>query len=126
MDGEMSATMDAYEKQGPQEVHIQRTSLVALPARAGAPRVRRSMTREQGRALERIGHAADHLFDTYVHQGPKSVVLHGQSPEIQAIRLLVHARERILASLPVHVPLYRRIWNALLGRKTAQLAPRPL
>jgi hypothetical protein len=84
------------------------------------------MTREQGRALERIGHAADYLFDTYVHQGPESVVLHGQSPEIQAIRLLVHARERILVSLPVHVPLYRRFWKALLGRKTEQLAPRPL
>jgi hypothetical protein len=90
----------------------------ALHACAGVLRGRRRMTREQGRALERIGHAADYLLDTYICFGPTSEMLRSKSPQIEAmhieaIQILGHARNRILESLPIIEPIYRRIWNAI-------------
>ena len=90
----------------------------ALHARAGVLRGKRRITREQGRALERIGHAADYLFDTYIEQrqakpAPFQQGMHPASPELDAIRMLAHARNRILQSLPIVEPLSHRIWSSL-------------
>jgi hypothetical protein len=88
-----------------------------LNARSGVLRGRRRITREAGRALECIGHAADYLLDGYIQHGPARELLHGHSAEMEAIRLLVQARNRILESLEIVEPVHRRFWNAVLRRR---------
>jgi hypothetical protein len=68
-------------------------------ARLRALRGRRRITREQGRALETIGHAADYLMDSYVHIGPAAAILHPNAAELEAVQLLIQARNRVLESL---------------------------
>lgn len=83
------------------------------PARQRALRGRRRITREQGQALETIGHAADYLMDSYVHMGAKEAVLHPNADEMEAVRLLIHARNHVLESLAVVEPFSQRIATAL-------------
>lgn len=101
----------------------QATASAAIHARIGVLRGRRRMTREDGRALERISHAADYLLDSYSHQGLAQEKIFGKTPEMEAIHVLVQARNRILEALPVIEPLRQRIWNSLVSRKPAQAAP---
>ncbi len=103
----------------------QTAASAAIHARIGVLRGRRRITRESGRALEQISHAADYLLDSYTHQGPASEKLYGATPEMDAIHLLVHARNRILESLPVIEPLHHRIWSSLASRKSVQTMPYP-
>ena len=83
------------------------------PARLRALRGRRRITREQGQALETIGHAADYLMDSYVHLGAVEAVMHPNADEMEAVRLLIQARNRVLESLEVVAPVSQRIAAAL-------------
>ena len=83
------------------------------PARMRALRGKRRISREEGRALEAIGHAADYLMDSYVHIGPVQAVLHPTGAEMEAVQLLIQARNRVLESLEVVEPVTQRISSAL-------------
>ena len=83
------------------------------PARLRALRGRRRITREQGQALETIGHAADYLMDSYVYLGAVEAVMHPNADEMEAVRLLIQARNRVLESLEVVAPVSQRIAAAL-------------
>lgn len=80
--------------------------------------LRRVMTREQGRALEMIGHAVDYLNDFYIQEGPDEEVIHLAGASTEAVRLLIGMRSRIFQSLPLVEPLSTRFWNAVFGRKS--------
>lgn len=80
-------------------------------------RGRRIISREQGCALEMIGHAVDYLNDQYLLQGPDDEVLSFESPAMEAVWILIASQRELLRSLPVAEPLRRRAWNALLHRK---------
>lgn len=84
------------------------------PARSG---LRRIITREQGRALETIGHAVDYLHDCYIHQGNDAEFLNVPGPPAAAIQILIAARQSLFHSLPLVAPWHRRLLNALLRRK---------
>ena len=99
------------------------TATAAIHARIGVLRGRRRITRESGQALERISHAADYLLDSYSHLGPVGEKVYGATPEMDAIYLLVNARNRILESLPVVQPLHQRVWHTLVSRKPEQQMP---
>jgi hypothetical protein len=79
---------------------------------------RRIMTREQGRALEMIGHAVDYLNDSYIHDGPDNEVLDFRnSPNADAVRILIGTQRQIFRSLPMADPFAVRLFNLLLRRK---------
>ena len=96
--------------------HSGGVSQVANSARIQALRGRRRISREQGRALESLGHAADYLLDTYVHTGLDEEILHSLSAEMEAIHMLVLARNRVLEALEIVQPAPRRFLD--LFRRT--------
>ncbi len=111
MTGDTETTQNTFAVPTP---HI---NSAALHTRSEMLHGRRRITREAGRALECIGHAADYLLDGYMQHGPVRELLHGHSAEMEAIRLLVQARNRILESLEIVEPVYRRFWNAVFRRR---------
>ncbi len=100
--------------------------LVEMPCRAAtdapadlleaAPRIRRVISREQGCALETIGHAVDYLNDCYLNEGSDDEILDFSGPSIEAVQILISAQRQILRSLPLAQPLRQRVWNAMLRR----------
>lgn len=87
---------------------------------------RRIMTREQGRALEMIGHAVDYLNDFYVQNGPDNEILDFRnSPSADAVRLLIEAQRHLFRELPLAEPLSARIWNRLFRRKRSMRRAMP-
>jgi hypothetical protein len=77
------------------------------------PGLRRRISREQGCALETIGHAVDYLNDSYLNEGPDDEILSFSAPPLEAARILVAAQCRLLAAMPLVEPLSKRIWNKL-------------
>jgi hypothetical protein len=77
---------------------------------------RRVLSREQGRALETIGHAVDYLTDSYIHEGADHGVLDFRGPGLDAVHILVGAQRQIHSSLPFVEPFRLRLWQALLRR----------
>lgn len=89
----------------------------ALEANPRARSLHRMLTREQGRALEMIGHAVDYLNDCYLYEGDEDELINiigGSSTE--AIQILVSLRCQILQSAPMREPRTMRLWNALFHR----------
>lgn len=100
----------------------------ALAASTEAVRGHRRMSREQGHALETIGHAVDYLLDTHIHEtGAGQDIVSECNAEIEAICILTHSRNVLLQSLPLQAPLSSRIWRALencvVRRRTGPLYP---
>jgi hypothetical protein len=94
----------------------------ALAANPRARSLRRMLTREQGHALEMIGHAVDYLNDRYLYEGADDELINisgspniGGSPN-EAIQILASLRLQILQAAPIHEPRTRRVWNALFHR----------
>jgi hypothetical protein len=85
--------------------------------------LRRTITREQGAAIEMISHAVDYLTDCYLHEGADDVVLDFSAPEMIAAQILISAQRQILHALPLTEPLTLRLWNALLRRKPRFKSP---
>jgi hypothetical protein len=81
-------------------------------------KLRRVMTREQGCALEMIGHAVDYLNDCYLQEGSEYEIIDFRGPSMEAIQILIFAQREVLRSLPLTEPLTLRLWNALLRRKS--------
>ncbi|MGC1870173.1 MAG: hypothetical protein WA700_04375 [Acidobacteriaceae bacterium] len=92
----------------------------ALEAHQKARSLRRILTREQGRALEMIGHAVDYLNDGYLFEGDEDELINIGGSCSEAIRILVSLRCQILQGAPIREPRTLRLWNALFHRRTAE------
>ncbi len=79
-------------------------------------KLRRIMTREEGRALEMIGHAVDYLNDCALYEGDEKEIIHIGGSSMKALGILVSARAQILQSLPLQESRTVRLWNALFHR----------
>ena len=89
-------------------------SAALLPPRhSGSRPLRRRIGREQGRALETLGHAVDYLCASYLQNGSDHAILDFRGPEMDAVRLLIDVRRELLASLPLIEPLMVRLWHGL-------------
>jgi hypothetical protein len=84
------------------------------PQRRG---LRRIISREQGCALEMIGHAVDYLNDCYLHEGAEDEIIDFRGPTMEAIQILISIQRQVLHSLPLTEPFTQRLWNTLLRRK---------
>jgi hypothetical protein len=91
-----------------------------IAAQHGQAGYRRIITREQGCALETLGHAVDYLRDSYINDGPDDEILDSSSPSMEAVRILVERRRELLFSLPLVEPLRRRIARRLFHRQRAE------
>lgn len=91
--------------------------------------VRRRITPEAGRGLEKLGHAVEYLTDEFVHDGCRFVEDRGR---VEAIELLASLNRQIYFSCEV-VPtlrerigrLFRHLWKSALHSELAA-APRPV
>ncbi len=88
-----------------------------------AQKLRRMMTREQGHALEMIGHAVDYLNDCYLFQGDDEEVINVGGSHTEALQILVSARWQILHSLPLEQPRMHNLWHALFRRASRRTSP---
>lgn len=106
-----------------------RLQLVVPPQMPAAPidplehrrGLRRSMTREQGCALEMVSHAVDYLNDSYLYDGPDDEILDFEAPAFEAARILAVAQQRMLASIPLVESFGSRVRRGvrrMLGRLT--------
>lgn len=78
-------------------------------------RLRRIINRDQGRALEMIGHAADYLTDSCLYEGKDNQIIDFRSTS-DALQILTSMRSQIMESLPLSEPFFSRAWNHLLRR----------
>ncbi len=99
----------------------------AVELKVGNRRLRRIITREQGCALETIGHAVDHLNDCYLQQGSDDEILDFGGPAMEAVQILIALQRQMLRSLPVKESFIVRVKNTLLHRrpvtKTSAVVP---
>lgn len=77
---------------------------------------RRMMTREQGHALETLGHAVDYLSDSELFLGFDDEEVLTLTPATDAIRILARVRQQLLQSLPLAEPLAVRLWKSIFHR----------
>jgi hypothetical protein len=73
------------------------TRVVARPAA-----VRRRMSPESGRAVEKLGHAIEYLTDEFVHGGCEGGF---QDPRVEAIKLLMSLNRQVYVECPI-VPTF--------------------
>jgi hypothetical protein len=88
----------------------------SLAESSKARNLRRVLTREQGRALETIGHAVDYLNDCYLYEGDEHELINIGGSCSQAMEILVAARGRILQAAPLQEPRMHRFWKFLFRR----------
>ena len=112
-----NANFEANLKPGLKVVSSNHTARLPEPPSANG-RMRRKITREQGCALEVIGHAVDYLNDSYLYEGADDEIIDFSGPSMDAVRILISAQRQILSSLPLAEPLPQRFWNTLLRRKS--------
>ena len=93
---------------------------IALADKPARQNLRRIMTREQGRALEMIGHAVDYLNDCYLHEGDEDEIINVGGSSTEALQILISLRWQILQSLPLEEPRMHRLWNALFRRSAVR------
>ncbi len=89
----------------------------ALPSQPARPGMRRVITRQQGCALEIIGHAVDYLNDCYLNQGPDNEILDFSGPTLEAAQILIAAQRQILFSLPLAESFSQRLRRVIFRRK---------
>lgn len=94
----------------------------ALESSSKGRNLRRILTREQGRALEIIGHAVDYLNDCYLYEGEDDELINIGGSSNEAIQILVSLRWQVLRSAPVRESRTLRLWKALLRRNTGEKA----
>ena len=85
-----------------------------------ARRFHRKMTREQGCAVEMLGHAVDYLNDSHFYEGPEEDILDWYGSCMEAVQLLICAQQQLLESIPLAEPFSSRLWNRLRRRKAKQ------
>ena len=86
-------------------------------------RMRRIITREQGRALETVSHAVDYLQDCHLYKGPEKELINVASPATEAIQILIFFQQQMLQSLPLAEPLSQRLWKAIFPRRSRRQLP---
>ena len=89
----------------------------ALEARPRSRSLRRMLTREQGHALEMIGHAVDYLNDCYLYEGDDDELINIGGSLTEAIQILASLRWQVLQSAPMREPRTMRFWNAVFHRR---------
>jgi len=90
--------------------------------RSAAP-VRRRPSREQGMALEKLGHAIEYLIDSSMSQCGKGMVADPRSPEFQAVRIMMQLNCEVFADCEPVLPLRERILGSFgLGRRMIKSA----
>jgi len=67
--------------------------------------VRRRMTPECGRALERLGHAIEYLTDEFIHDGREGGL---KGPRVDAIQLLMSLNRQVYGECPIVLTLSQR------------------
>ncbi|MEO6965472.1 MAG: hypothetical protein ABI076_06185 [Acidobacteriaceae bacterium] len=82
--------------------------------------LRRILPREEGRALEMIGHAVDYLYDCYLYEGDDREIINSGGSTMKALGILAAARIQILQSLPLQESRTTRLWNALFHRSSGR------
>jgi hypothetical protein len=92
----------------------------ALASNPKGRSLRRILTREQGRALEMIGHAVDYLNDCYLFEGADDELINIGASSNEAIHILASLRWQILQSAPVREPRQLRLWKALFHRHNGE------
>jgi hypothetical protein len=92
----------------------------ALAVNPKARNLRRILTREQGRALEMIGHAVDYLNDGYLFEGEDDELINIGGAANQAIQILASLRWQILQSAPIRESRARLLWKALFCRHNTE------
>jgi hypothetical protein len=97
-----------------------RISGAMVAGRPAKRKMRRVISREQGRALETIGHAVDYLNDLHLSEGPEDELLNDVCPITEAVQILVSLHMQLLSSLPLVEPLSHRLWNAIFHRHPAR------
>ena len=90
----------------------------ALASNPKSRSLRRILTREQGRALELIGHAVDYLNDCYLYEGDDSEIINIGGSSSEAIQILVSMRWQVLQSVPARESKSQRLWNVFFHRRT--------
>jgi hypothetical protein len=83
----------------------------ASPAQALAA-VRRRPSREQGMALETLGHAIEYLVDTYITAAPQ-LVLEADNPDQQAVQLLMRLNRAVFFECAAVKPWTTRLMQRL-------------
>jgi len=78
-------------------------------------RLHRTINREQGRALEMIGHAADYLIDCYLYEGDDNQLIDFR-PTSEALHILTCLKFQIVESLPLSESFISRAWNRFRRR----------
>jgi hypothetical protein len=68
--------------------------------------VRRRLSPESGRALERLGHAIEYLTDEFVHDGCDGGF---EGPRIDAIQLLMSLNRQVYGGCPIVPTLSQRV-----------------
>ena len=61
----------------------------------------RIINREEGRALEMIGHAVDYLTDCYLWAESDDCIIDFRCPAMEAVHILARMKLQILNSLPL-------------------------
>lgn len=82
----------------------------ALPAATPLRPVRRRITPESGRALEKLGHAIEYLTDEMVHRND---ALTARAPDMQAVQILMALNRSIYNECPLRASLLDRCRDLL-------------
>ncbi|MDR3410350.1 MAG: hypothetical protein P4L87_05285 [Formivibrio sp.] len=77
---------------------------------------RRRPNREQGIALEKLGHAIEYLIDSSMARC-EGVAMDAQSPEFEAARIMMRLNCEVFADCEPVVPIHKRICRALGFRR---------
>ena len=68
--------------------------------------IRRRMSPESGRAIERLGHAIEYLTDEFVHSGCEGGF---QDPRVEAIKTLMSLNRQVYSECPIVPTFSQRI-----------------
>jgi hypothetical protein len=90
----------------------------SLAASSKTRKLRRVLTREQGQALETIGHAVDYLNDCYLFEGDEAEIINLGDSCTQALQILIAARTQVLQAAPLLEPRMHRLWKTLFHRNS--------
>ena len=86
-----------------------------------APRVRRQLTPEGGRAIEILGHAIEYLADEYAADTASKGEPGNADPRIEAIQVLKALNRTIYFASPEVEPVFRRIQRWFAGVRASEL-----
>ncbi|HEX3940787.1 MAG TPA: hypothetical protein VHX11_04825 [Acidobacteriaceae bacterium] len=87
---------------------------------------RRSISRNNGRALEILGHAIEYLADEYALSAMQLGTLDSGDPRVEAVQLLILLNREVYFSDSEREPLRRRLARWLFGSPVLPQADKPV